>query len=118
MRTVKAALAMKSMSREYWIKLFIRDVSPSDAIRVRVTDEDTSVLDLKERFLESIATILPGKTSVHWITLTCPANEDDPVAPVITLQSSQDLVDLPAGAGGKRWHMHADVRLLGSSHYP
>ena len=113
-----ANFTIEKMSREYWIKLFIRGVSPSDAIRVRVKDEDTSVLDLKERFLEHIVTILPGKTSVHWITLTCPANEADPVAPAITLESSQDLADLPGGAGGKRWHMHADVRLFGSSRHP
>lgn len=100
--------------REFWLKLFLRGESPSDAICVQVEEADTTISDLKRRFLQEIREILPGQTALPWISLTLPPSPfSDGLDPVQTLDSSQELSELPEGAGSKKWQMHAEVRLLG-----
>eukprot|EP00271_Cylindrocystis_brebissonii_P014637 TRINITY_DN36074_c0_g1_i1.p1 TRINITY_DN36074_c0_g1~~TRINITY_DN36074_c0_g1_i1.p1 ORF type:complete len:218 (+),score=37.05 TRINITY_DN36074_c0_g1_i1:238-891(+) len=102
---------MTETSQVYWFRLCFPGEPPSDAIPVSLETGDVTVLDLKRRLLEEVKEALPRATALPWITLILPAVSG---VAVRQLDSSEDLSELPEGAGGRKRHIHAHIRFVGS----
>ncbi|CAI5970056.1 unnamed protein product [Closterium sp. NIES-64] len=110
--------AAKSRSKQprddIWLRVEFPGEDLSDAIRIRgaTLGANPTILDLKERLAESIASSGSESIPVHRVFVTLPAapgaagNAEE----ARQLSASDSLNELPEGAGGPKWPLIARVR--------